>query len=570
MEELSKDNFLASTNKRELAASLGIKYSTLAYLLYHLTDERRYSEFEIKKKNGKSRMIAAPTVGIKHVQSNLAYILLDIYPSKKNVHAYLKKRNIKSNASHHLHKKLLINIDLKDFFPSINFGRVRGLFMSHPFKFNEEVATILAKICCYKNTLPQGAPTSPILSNFICRKLDNQLVDLAQKGRFSYTRYADDITFSTNLSPLSQVLGTISDNKIVLSEELTSIITSNGFTVNQDKTRYATNANHQEVTGLVVNEFPNVKRQYVRHIRAMLHAWEQYGLTLAAQEHFSKYNTKHKIISNPEISYKNEIAGKIGFVGSIKGKDDDIYRKMCIRLRELDPDIKLAVAFSNFHNENKPVIYGEGKTDWKHLKAALRYFQHKGEFLDLNIHITEYSEQVKINNAELLAMCKSKALDANKHKLIFLFDRDNHQINSEASLNESNYKYWGNNVYSVLLPKPDHRDFNEICIEFLYEDEIIQRKDNNGYRLFINNEFSKDTGRHLINEKLQLSNLGIIRCPYPRIIEHDVMDIETGKNKALPKNNFATYILEQQPPFDNVSFEHFRGIFELLTTIATE
>ena len=319
MEETLIDKFLAVKTKRELATCLGVEFKVLAYNLYKLTDEDKYIEFEIKKRKSGKRLIFAPNSGIKYIQENLSKILLEIYPAKNCVHGYVKGKGIKSNALFHVKRKNIINLDLKDFFPSINFGRVRGIFKSHPFNFDDTISTALAQICCYKGALPQGAPTSPIISNFICRRLDNRLIDLSKKGKFIYTRYADDITLSTNIFPIPKEIGDITNNVLSLSAELVNTINSNDFQINSNKTRFANKFNRQEVTGLIVNKFPNVKRNYVRHVRAMLHAWEKFGIYDAAKEHFEKYNYKHKKTNQIELSYLNELVGKIGYIGAYSG-----------------------------------------------------------------------------------------------------------------------------------------------------------------------------------------------------------------------------------------------------------
>jgi RNA-directed DNA polymerase len=165
------------------------------------------------------------------------------------------------------------------------------MFMSHPYNLEAPVATILAQICCHNNQLPQDAPTSPIISNMICAKMDSQLQRLAKESKATYTRYADDITFSTTLSSFPDSLGHFAEDennpKFILSDNLVAIIINNGFRINERKIRLQSSRSHQEVTGLTVNKFPNVDRNYVRQIRGMLHAWEKFGL-LNAQEKYQE------------------------------------------------------------------------------------------------------------------------------------------------------------------------------------------------------------------------------------------------------------------------------------------
>lgn len=567
MKSITKEEFLLINTKRGLATSLGVEYKVLAYNLYKLTDDEKYVVFKIKKRGQGYREIIAPDSGIKYIQENLSKILLDIYPVKNCVHGYLKEKSIKSNAKVHVRRKHLVNIDLKEFFPSINFGRVRGLFKSYPFNFDDTISTTLAQICCYKGILPQGAPTSPIISNYICRKLDNELLDLSKKAKCNYTRYADDISFSTNISPLPKEIGVILSDKLILSEELIQTIESNGFYVNQEKTRYATKKNRQEVTGLIVNEFPNVKRNYIRQVRSMLHALEKFGIQAAAKEHFEKYNYKHKKPTHLELSYTNELVGKIAYIGMIRGKDDSIYKNLYKRIKFIYPKVKLTTVINISELSEYPTIFGEGKTDWKHLKAALDYFKSKNEYVDLNVTFENYKDGLQINNIELLKICEALSkTNFHKSRILCLFDRDNNKINNKCCENGLNYKDWGNNVYSVLLPIPTHRSFNEICIEHYYTDEDIKRTDKNGRRLFLSNEFDKTTASH-ISENLLYTSKNYLQAEYPRILEHSVINPDNGDSKLLSKSDFADYILNKNPLYSNINFEHFRIIFDLLTEI---
>ena len=272
------DRFLKIKSARDLADVLGLEYKFLTYVVFKLRDKDKYRKFEIKKRTKGTREIIAPTPGIKLIQSRLNEILQDGYKEKSCVHGFVMGRNIISNATPHIKKKFLVSIDLENFFPSIYFGRLRGLFMSMPFQFNKEVASLVGNICCHKGCLPQGSPASPIISNYICRKLDNELLKFVKGNKITYSRYADDITFSTNLKSLPDRLGIIGENKLVLNPELVALVEKNGFRVNSDKTRFATKNNRQEVTGIITNEKLNVKRKYIRNVRAMLHSWEKFGV----------------------------------------------------------------------------------------------------------------------------------------------------------------------------------------------------------------------------------------------------------------------------------------------------
>jgi len=197
--------FYSLRTARDVAKLLEIPYGTLVYHLYIIPYEARYVTFQIPKKSGESRNISTPATSLKFIQKKLNQVLQCVYQVKPSVHGFVKNKNIVTNAKAHTSKRYVLNFDLKDFFPSINFGRVRGMFMALPYALNPEVATVLAQICCYDNQLPQGAPTSPVVSNMLCAKLDSQLQKVAKKYRFTYTRYADDITFSTTVLENSDI-----------------------------------------------------------------------------------------------------------------------------------------------------------------------------------------------------------------------------------------------------------------------------------------------------------------------------------------------------------------------------
>lgn len=192
----------------DLAILLNCKPSYLTYLLYITTPTSNYQEFEISKKNGEKRKICAPNVELKKIQRSLSNLLLDCIDDidkEKSfyntlAHGFCREKSIITNAEIHRGQKNLLNIDLEDFFGSFNFGRVRGFFIkNNNFQLNPDVATTIAQIACYNNELPQGSPCSPVITNLITHALDIRLVQLAKKHSCLYTRYADDITFSTRL-----------------------------------------------------------------------------------------------------------------------------------------------------------------------------------------------------------------------------------------------------------------------------------------------------------------------------------------------------------------------------------
>lgn len=325
-DELKEDFFSLETSK-DIAALLEVSYDRLIYHLYKVKDSQKYIEFSIHKKSGGLRIIVAPSTALKILQRKLSQVLYSVYEPKATVHGFSPGRSIVTNAQQHLRKRFVLNIDLQDFFGSIHFGRVRGIFMAPPYNCSEDVATTLAQICCYQGKLPQGAPTSPVVSNMICAKMDSQLRILAKDLKCTYTRYADDITFSTTLPVFPKEIAyknnQESESKVILGEKLVSIIQNNSFQINENKVRLQHKNHHQEVTGLTVNQFPNVRRSYVREISSMLHAWSKFGLESVEEEYKNKHNKDQKEIT----SFKEVLRGKIYFLGMVRGRDNEIYRK---------------------------------------------------------------------------------------------------------------------------------------------------------------------------------------------------------------------------------------------------
>jgi RNA-directed DNA polymerase len=204
--------FYALRTRQDIAALVDISDYQLRYHLYIVSPQRRYKSFQIPKKSGTTRQITAPSSSLKIIQRKLNQVLQAVYRPKSCNHGFVRQKNILTNAREHVRRRVVLNIDLEDFFPSINFGRVRGMFISPPYKLNPSVATVLAQIYCFSNELPQGAPTSPIVSNMICAKIDDQLRALARKHRCLYTRYADDMTFSTYQSRFPEDLANYNDS----------------------------------------------------------------------------------------------------------------------------------------------------------------------------------------------------------------------------------------------------------------------------------------------------------------------------------------------------------------------
>jgi RNA-directed DNA polymerase len=302
----------------DLKVLLKLNYSWLSPLI----NAPHYDEFSIPKKSGGIRKIEAPELLLRATQSRFNFYLQNYYhlvrpdgvygfvinPNKKEPFC-----NIVENAKLHVNKKYVLNLDLQDFFESIKAYRVKALFQSEYFRYPEQVATALALLVSYEGKLPTGAPTSPVISNFICLQLDEMLLSYCNDKDIQYSRYADDLTFS-------------SDREITKShlEELSTIIISNHFTINPKKTRLNLNHRKQTVTGITVNKKVNVDRKTLKMVRAMLYDALQNGVSKAAKKHFRLKNEMSKM---SETYFLNRLDGYINFIGQVRGKEDALVLK---------------------------------------------------------------------------------------------------------------------------------------------------------------------------------------------------------------------------------------------------
>jgi RNA-directed DNA polymerase len=326
-----RKRFFSLKSRKDVAELLEIP---LKQLTYHLFKAKLYRTFQIPKQSGGHRDISAPASALKILQAKLSRILQDIYSIKNVVHGFARDRSIVTNAKTHARSQYVLNIDPQDFFPSINFGRVRGMLMAPPYLVPAEAATVLAQLCCHDDQLPQGAPTSPVVSNMICGRLDSSLKRLAKQHRCRYTRYADDITFSTTFTTFPSDIAFTTASGVQLGNDFLQAIKANGFAVNTRKVRLQYTRQHQEVTGLTVNRFPNVKRTYIRQVRAMLHAWERYGEDLAEKEFFARFDQKHRFKSST-ARFRDVLRGKIEFIASVRSKQDPLCTRLLAKYRSL-------------------------------------------------------------------------------------------------------------------------------------------------------------------------------------------------------------------------------------------
>lgn len=339
---------LTRTNVASFSTSaLGMPYAQVKGIIY---PHPPYKHFNITKRNGDPRLISEPRRRLKLIQQRVLTFLEErMTPLKPAVHGFAPKRSIVTNARAHCAPKtqFVLNLDLQDFFPSITFYRVRGVLLGKPFQCSHEVATVIAHICTLNKTLPQGAPTSPFLSNLVCRTMDRDLADLARRNRATYTRYADDITFSFNIRNASRLPAAIcvvdEDGHVTLGAELQELITGkHHFTINPAKTRLSDRFRRMEVTGLTINKFPNVRRRFIDRIRGALNAWERNGYAAAdkgwqdrveraAKGAYEEKPWKRQTRSGAVPQLKNVLWGKLLYLRMVRGADDLIYTRLAER-----------------------------------------------------------------------------------------------------------------------------------------------------------------------------------------------------------------------------------------------
>jgi RNA-directed DNA polymerase len=322
-------SFLKVNTIPELASCLICHVSTLQEQVAN----PKYIQFKGPKKSGGFREINAPNEELKYLQKNLSWVFNKLYESPVGVHGFVKgtiieSRHIVSNAKLHVGKKWLWNLDIERFFSSIPTQMVVNRLMEAPFNFNESKAKYISLLIVYQRQLPMGSPCSPVVSNLVCENLDakiNQWVaiqnELHPSCNLVYSRYADDITFSTNLA--------ISN---VQKEWVYDILNQYGFVVNKKKERIQSNKQSQWVTGVKVNEKPNVDRIYIRNIRASLHQIRTKGL----QEAATRYFNLNELANTSEIDrFLRILQGRISHVGFVKSKDDSAYLKYWRELNEV-------------------------------------------------------------------------------------------------------------------------------------------------------------------------------------------------------------------------------------------
>ncbi len=302
----------------------------LYWLAYKSPPGQRYSKHEIPKKSGREpRTIHAPNASLKFAQRALLPLLEGTYEARDSVHGFVREKSVKTNAGAHIGSRYVLNVDIANFFPSITPQRIQGLLTSKPYELTSTVAHIITELCTHPDGfLPQGSPTSPILSNMICWSMDGALQRLASQFRCTYSRYADDMTFSYGGEPFPQAIArypiAYGTSQVVIGTRLRSLIRNHGFDLNYGKSRLQVSWSRQEVTGLTVNEKINVRRSYVKNLRAILHNWKHRGYEDTQRRYRALRRGRKK---NDEIELRRAVKGRLDYLKMIRGDDDPLYRR---------------------------------------------------------------------------------------------------------------------------------------------------------------------------------------------------------------------------------------------------
>ncbi len=502
LEQYRKANSLA-----DVAYILGLQPAHLSYALYKLDKPGfppKYTEFSVAKKAGGSRLIKAPNKILKTVQKRLSQDLMIIEGQLEAVrikhfdcilaHGFKKNLSIMTNGENHRHRRYVFNIDIQNFFPTINFGRVRGFFMKNEsFRLNEPVATVLAQIACHSNELPQGSPCSPVISNLIAGLLDIRLNELAHRHSCTYTRYADDITFSTSERIFPASIGCPQNGSVDLWEagpKLLKVIERAGFVLNPQKTRMQYSHSRQEVTGVIVNQKVNVTSEYYAKVAAMCHHLFMDG------ECF----TKSSILKQPFPVRK--LRGRLAYIYQIRGKGPKSIRKKEDGTSDGSPKFwasyKLFERFLNYvdlYGVDRPLILCEGVTDNIYIKSAIQSLAAEYPILssptgEIKIKFFKYTksskavQQLSGGSGELFKLMNSYRprtrtfKSGGKHPVVMIVDSDSGSLDIFKSIMKRYNKtvdsqpwfHWEKNLYIVPIPKIGSVD---TPIERLFSREIL-------------------------------------------------------------------------------------------------
>lgn len=275
-----------------------------------------YRRFSIKKRNGGLRDIEEPLPSLKYIQRWILYNILEKVEVSSFAKAYKRKSGLKENVRFHTNQEIVLNIDIKNFFPSIGLKNIENIFKG--LGYSELISNLLAKLCTRNTVLPQGAPTSPYLSNIFLKEFDNEISKYCIDNKIKYTRYADDLTFSGDF------------NEDFLLNLVTEKITTLRLAINNEKTRISKKNSRQQVTGIIVNEKAQVPSSIRKKIRQDLY----YIINKGIENHMKFKDIK-------KSNYISHLLGKVNFVLTFTPNDKEFidYKHILMGLKRNHPDL---------------------------------------------------------------------------------------------------------------------------------------------------------------------------------------------------------------------------------------
>lgn len=425
--------------------------------------------------------------------------------------------------------------------------------MARPFSLPEEVATCVAQLCCKDGALPQGAPTSPVLSNLICRSLDRGLVALARRHRMRVSRYADDICFSTNQTALPAGVVASVAGQLLPGDQLTALVRNAGFELNPSKFKVRATTDQQLVTGLVVNKGVGLPRHWRRQLRVLLHLVDRHGVEKAKE--IGEQWVRMPVSRGGYESIEQVIRGKTNYAQYVdrrcgRGFSDSIYRNYS-GVRRLMPRPVSGISFR---------VMSEGKTDLLHLEAALRSLQNQGEYLELRPRFINFLGEA--GDVELIKTLNRIAKSDIPELTIGVLDCDNPVLMAKEGLTPGGVRQIGAGVYLMCLGEPSSLKGSPYCIESLYPREQLVQPTVEGRRVFLSDEFDTATG---------VSYDGLYRRAQPKskalLVSDTVTRLEDGFSCLLGKSDFADSVFMARKPFDQMDFGAFEPTFALMRKI---
>lgn len=299
-----------------IEADLGISVKTLYGLSNSLS--KHYRPVDLPKRSGGTRRLYVPDEALKRVQRAIAENLLILEPVSRYATAYRVGTSIISNARPHTGKDRILKLDINKFFDNILYSTVKDKAFPKE-RYAENIRILLALLCYYKDVLPQGAPTSPAISNIIMYEFDNAVGDYCRAKHIKYTRYCDDMTFSGKLDNIPELINFVE-----------SELKKHGFFLNRKKTKSVSSSSRQTVTGLVVNEKVNISSEYKRNIRKEMYFLHKFGI----KSHLEKIGS-----TQSQDAFLQALLGRINFVLQICPDDDQFkeYRASVLKYLKNDP-----------------------------------------------------------------------------------------------------------------------------------------------------------------------------------------------------------------------------------------